>query len=376
VTDQAAWSHLLHTTSIALGFSREPTKASFNSAHVLALAERHGVTPLIASSPKALGRFSQQATKKFQVRAAEAATASLAQLGQLSEILGLFESRGIPAVSFKGPALSTLAYGDPARRASVDIDILVPRSQVARCVVMMAESGYEGPGLLPARLDDQIRVGREFKFVGPDRAMVEIQWAFAPSQDALRLTPGGLQRQWLAVGGLQIPTFEAPDLLVALCVHAARERWWRVLWTADVAALMAKPDMNWDRVAQLSDDTGVARITQIGLSLARRLLGAPLPGFLDRWMRKDSEVPVWVDRLCGDVAPTPPVEGGSLEGTLIGLHDRRIDDARSAARWIFTPTEADFRAVQLPDRLSRAYAMVRPMRLAGNLRRRPAGPQA
>jgi hypothetical protein len=355
---------------VAIGFDPPRSKAPFNSARVLALAERHGMAPLIASSPNAVKRFSKQAAKKLATLAAEAARTSLSQLGQLNEILTLFESHGIPAVSFKGPALAALAYGDPGRRASVDIDILVPRSQVRRCVEVMTGAGYEGPGLLPARLDDQIRVGREFKFVAPDRELVEIQWAFAPRQDALRLTPGLLRLQRLAVGGLQIPTVAAPDLLIALCLHAGRERWWRLIWTADVAALASRADMDWDRVAQLSDDTGVARITQIGLSLACRLLGASIPGYLDRWMRRDPDVALWVDRFCKGGVPAPPAHGGAFADTLVGLHDRRIDDAKSAARWVLTPTDGDFRAVQLPARLSAAYAMVRPVRLAGSLRRR------
>jgi hypothetical protein len=59
---------------------------------------------------------------------------ALVLASELSRILNGFESCGIPAYPFKGPALSVILYGDPARRQSKDLDILVPKEKVRKAI--------------------------------------------------------------------------------------------------------------------------------------------------------------------------------------------------------------------------------------------------
>ena len=51
---------------------------------------------------------------------------------ELVRVLKLLADAGIPTIPLKGVTLAQSLYGDPALRACVDLDILVPRSMVAR----------------------------------------------------------------------------------------------------------------------------------------------------------------------------------------------------------------------------------------------------
>jgi hypothetical protein len=53
---------------------------------------------------------------------------------ELSRILQAFESSGIPAYPFKGPALSVMLCGDPARSSRKDLDFLVPKEKLRRAM--------------------------------------------------------------------------------------------------------------------------------------------------------------------------------------------------------------------------------------------------
>lgn len=52
---------------------------------------------------------------------------------------------GICSAPLKGPALSELLYGDPGRRASSDIDLLVPRERLSDAVSVVRGLGYRAP---------------------------------------------------------------------------------------------------------------------------------------------------------------------------------------------------------------------------------------
>ena len=365
---QAAWDDLCAAVHSCLDPSTSGswTEPAGPASSFLALADLHGVSPLLASGsiPPVSGL-----AEGLERRAAETAAVSLSQVRELDEILLELEATGVPAVSFKGPVLSLLAFGDLGRRPSLDIDIVVPRTGVPAAVDVLRGRGYHAPDLDQMDVDRQLAVGREIGFVSPSGRIVEVQWAFAPPHDRLGLHPSKLRIERVAVGGLELSTFAPADLLVALGVHAARERWWRLLWLADVAGLI-RSGVDWDRVTDVAERGWVARITKITLALTDRVLGVGAPSYLDRWIRSDPAVDAWVDRVmsAGGTLPQAPTAG-----TLLGLHDDRVADAAAAFRWLFTATGEDIRAVPLPRGLAPAYAVVRPLRLAAR-RFRGVGP--
>lgn len=55
------------------------------------------------------------------------------------------EAAGIPSVPLKGPRLSEALYGDPARRPSSDIDLLVAPENLLRAVDVVRGMGYQEP---------------------------------------------------------------------------------------------------------------------------------------------------------------------------------------------------------------------------------------
>jgi hypothetical protein len=60
-------------------------------------------------------------------------------------VTGALAAAGIRSTTLKGPALSEVLYGDPGRRPSSDIDLLIAREQLNDAVEVVRELGYEAP---------------------------------------------------------------------------------------------------------------------------------------------------------------------------------------------------------------------------------------
>src|SRR5258708_12933293 len=81
--------------------------------------------------------------------------------------------------------------------------------------------------------------------------------------------------------GREVPAPSLEDDLILICVHGAKHFWERLMWIADVAALISlrqAPDFN--RAIAVSREVGAERILRLGLRHALAVLGAKLPSEL------------------------------------------------------------------------------------------------
>jgi hypothetical protein len=62
-----------------------------------------------------------------------------------AQLMSLLAQAGIPSAALKGPLLAEAIYGDPGRRASSDIDLLVAPQQLRAAVHVVRRLGYEAP---------------------------------------------------------------------------------------------------------------------------------------------------------------------------------------------------------------------------------------
>src|SRR4029077_3292045 len=64
---------------------------------------------------------------------------------ELVRLMGLLETAGIPAVTFKGPVLAAMAYGSIELRQFSDLDILVRQTDLPRIAEILTAEGYRAP---------------------------------------------------------------------------------------------------------------------------------------------------------------------------------------------------------------------------------------
>ncbi len=114
------------------------------------LAELLGVRRLLTTlGPRILELAGGHASEEFEIGVAGALESGRRQGAFLqligARVMGALGDAGIRSTALKGPILSEALYGDPGRRLSSDIDLLVAPEQLYAAVDAVRELGYAAP---------------------------------------------------------------------------------------------------------------------------------------------------------------------------------------------------------------------------------------
>lgn len=247
---------------------------------VLASGRYHRVMPMLFD---ALRRVDAPEPIRAQVaREARVSTIrTMSQAAQAVRIGAAFDTAGIDWLTFKGPTLAVLAYGNVAAKSARDLDLLVPPERIRDCCAIMRDLGY-APAEASAGSDPALW-DRLFKDIAwrhaRDGTLVELHTRLFDTPDLL---PGiGLEspREAVSIGpGAALPTLARPELIVYLAVHGARTSWHRLKWIADLAALVTRTEPETIHAARArASAAGVSDIVDSALLLIEGLFATPFP---------------------------------------------------------------------------------------------------
>jgi hypothetical protein len=293
---------------------------------------------------------------------------SLRMTAELFRILDRFTSEGIGALVVKGPVLAVQAYGDPAMRSYGDLDLLVRQRDIRRATELMIAAGYAQAVSLSAI--DAGKIPGQYFFSRPDsNLLVEMH-----NDCTLRYFPRPLPLEEFFARQIRVPLDgrEAPALaveneLVLICIHGAKHFWERLMWIADVAALVTRQTgIDWERVADSAKAVGAERMLHTGLRLASDLLKAQLPERVQAMVQADVVAARLAKQTCKWLPAAGSVPPGLFERVVFRLRMRGglLSAPAYLLRLSFSPTEEDWQ--DSGDGLPRKFLdMVRrPLRLA------------
>jgi Uncharacterised nucleotidyltransferase len=103
------------------------------------------------------------------------------------------------------------------------------------------------------------------------------------------------------ISGQTVKTLCLEDLMLTLCVHAAKHGWVRLCWLRDIASVTELPGLDWDSVLASAKDLGILRIVGVSLVLAVRLLQVRIPDSVLRLIQADGMIPKLGDRIAVDI---------------------------------------------------------------------------
>lgn len=338
---------------------------------LLGLAETHGIVNQLAVRIRETAGVTVPAPFREQLLCLQRAQllSGLALIAEMTRVLERLASAGIQTLVLKGPALSLQAYGDATARQYGDIDILVRHRDISPATRVMVELGFD------AHVAPEIvaggKVPGEYFFSRPNtKVIVEVH-----TERTLRYFPNPLAVEELFArsvvvdfDGRKVPTLPAEDALVAMCTHGAKHFWERLMWIADVAAMVSRQrDLDWDAVQSIAKKLGAQRIVHAGLLLAMALLRAPLPTQVEKQARADAGAAALVSKV------SAWLPGG--DGASISLVGRAVFRAQMRgefwagigylARLSLSPTEDDWREGHEHKRSRYRDAVRRLLRLAG-----------
>ncbi len=330
----------------------------------------HRVVPLMGPALAADGPVPEAVRVQLLELQRQATRRMLALGGELVGVATAFQAAGIELVVLKGPALSELLYGDPWRRFSRDIDLMVRPEAEAAALDLLCTLGYGENGQLIARNTNAVSLYHQ-RFSFP----LELHVRFG---DDDRLLPCRLVRPFenvarVSIGGQHIPTLGPEAAVVYAVYHGTNHVWSLLYWLADMAAFQRSGVVDWPAALDLARRAGVERQLALAMVLVEDLIGVSLPAVLAREA-------ALIGRARRAARPLRAVIAGTGDGDDRAAFHRFgglryvVWDAlmyrRPAARWAALanraqPSERDRGWLRLPDWLGFLYYGVRLARVIG-----------
>jgi len=343
---------------------------------LLAQADEHSVLPLLATRLQELapGASPPEIQTKLQSWQRAHAVFTLTLSAELFQILERFAALDIEVLITKGPALSVRCYGDAGMRQYGDLDLIVRAKDIERATKAMIELGFELKiSLHTIRAN---KIPGEYVFTRRDKKLLiefhtERTFRYHPRPlDIERLFK---RRASVTIDGREVPALSLEDELVLISVHGAKHFWERLMWIADVAALVSSrqaPDFN--RAMAVARDVGAERILLLGLRLASDVLGAKLPAQLEASVRADRAVSKLAEQIQTRLPSREPRGMGILQRAAFRVRMRGglLSGAAYLLRLSLSPTEEDWTPGKEGNRPVFIDAISRPLRLAKKHSRR------
>jgi hypothetical protein len=341
-----------------------------NGRRLLDLAREHGVLGHLAAR---LGKLDGDAvppeTRQELLDGQRAQNfVTLRMTAELFRVLDQFASAGIGALVVKGPVLAVRAYGNPAMRSYGDVDLLVRQRDIRRATELMLVAGYHAAVSLAAI--DAGKIPGQYLFSRADsKLLVELH-----NDLTLRYFPRRLPLEtWferqvhLRVDSREVPAVSVEDELVLICVHGAKHLWERLMWIADVAALVSRQsNLDWERAAASARGVGAERMLHVGLGLSATLLKLRPPEHVWAKVRSDKvaasltrQILRWLP--AAGYAPPGLIERAAFR---LRMHGGLVSAPGYFMRLILSPTEEDWGTGAEENQRAFLEVLRRPFRLA------------
>ena len=345
-----------------------------NWEQFLHLADHHRVIPQVYGALSAFpDLLPANARAALRSRYQENAHKALWFTGELLRTISCFESAGIKALAHKGPVLAKTLYGDVTERQYNDLDILIRPEDVPKAKAVLVAAGHACyPELRKQEESAYVASGCGYVFHTPaGRNLLDLQWRIVPRFYSIDFDMADFldRAHEIIVGGHPVRTLCAEDLLLVLCVHAAKHVWTQLSWLCDIAKLVNSAQLDWNAIQREAQGMGIERIVHVNLLLAHKLLGMPLPSVIGERVIEDPSTTGLADEILPIIKRSAhfETESAAYFRLMLRLRERWQDRARFLSRLIFTPSVSEWNAVRLPKSLQPMYRVVRLWRLAKRL---------
>jgi hypothetical protein len=367
----AEWAVLLGCASPHPNVPRldELVRKPMDWSDLRALADEHGVLPLLAVRLRDLDDsiVPAEIRREFREWQRSQMVFSLSLTAELFRLLDRFAASGLEVLLTKGPVLAARCYGDPGGRQYTDLDLIVRGKDIRRATEMMIALGYEPK--VPLKAIEAKKLPGEYVFARRDTGLlVEFH-----TEHTFRYHPRPLpverlfeRRACVRFDGHDVPALSIEDELMLICIHGAKHFWTRLMWIADVAALVSRQEVDWDRAVAAGREVGAERMLRVGLRLAAGVIGVSLPPAVASEVQADRAA----ERVAAQITSRLPLADAAPFGLFgraafrMRMRGGYLRGAAYLLRLSLSPTEEDWVSGSEEKRSWLLDAVGRPFRLA------------
>jgi hypothetical protein len=182
--------------------------------------------------------------------AAAIAMQNLETTAECSTLLEAFEAAEVPLLFLKGTTLGALAYGNPALKSAIDVDLLIDPDHLLRAAALLRNSGYELIAPSKSPQDQLLRawhVGWKESVWARSSPRLQIDLHTRTTDNSRLIVSVGVHSPCQSVdigNGIRLPTLADEELFAYLAVHGASSAWFRLKWISDFAGFLHRRSAN------------------------------------------------------------------------------------------------------------------------------------
>lgn len=286
---------------------RELVAGDINWSYLKRVITRQGVEPLVYHVISQISHDLLPAEVKAEIQSYRrgATIRNTFAVEELCRVVQAIEAQDVPVLSIKGPVLATVAYGDVNLRRYTDLDLLIASRHLPGADECLRGHGYtpftkvQRLGSIRKAMYHVLSGQRPFR-KGGGTFNVDLHTQLMPPGLSYPTPFGALYDRSKPVALTpRRPTSRGPtshsrmsrdegadnivrrlsleDMLQVLCFHGVKNQWAALKYVWDIAALITARPPHWPAVIERANAAQAGRIVGMGLRLAHRVGGAPVP---------------------------------------------------------------------------------------------------
>jgi hypothetical protein len=370
-SNSAEWRVLLDCANpnVTLLSLRPEQASTIDWAKLLDLANDQGLLPLLTQklSHAEAGIIPIEAQQTLKSHFRDQTIFDLRMLAEMYRILDRFATQGIAVLATKGPALAQRCYGFSFARQYTDLDFVLRDADVLRATETLISLGYDAK--VPPRAIEANRPAGEYAFTQlSTKLLVELHTAktFRYYPRPISVEKLLSRKTVVRLGEQDVPALSIEDELLLISIHGAKHFWERLLWIADVAALITHNPIDWGRATAIAREVDALRMLHLSLLLAKNIAGARLPAAIQEDAESDLGAFSLAQQVTDRLAYVDDRPMGLVRRAFFRLkmRGRGLSACAYLLRLLFAPTEEDWLAGPDSEKQTAASAVERPLRLA------------
>ncbi len=273
---------------------REHVERSDALEEVAMLAYRHGVYSLFH---RAVLRYSPDLIDEEMNEALDYLDDGIkvkneGMTAELLRVISLLEAADIDVLSFKGPVLAQMLYGDIALRQYVDLDLLIKKEDIEKIETLLISEGYIAAlELTPVQKEVWKKTRHDLGFKHHEKGIkLEMHWALLDDDYPVSIALSDVWKypQKVRINEQNISTFSIEELFSYLCVHGSKHLWERLAWIKDIDVFIRTKEIEWESLIKKAESSRLETMIELGLSLSLLLFKTPLPREIEKRLEKNT----------------------------------------------------------------------------------------
>lgn len=334
------------------------------------LSTSHGVFPLVYHTLKEFQNIIPKDTfQKIKSINMDIVKQNMMMTSELLKVMKLLEENDIEAISFKGPVLAQMAYGDITLRQYVDLDILVDEKDVEQSIKMLLDNDYKN--ILPLEIIKNeicLDVIKDFAIENvKSGVLIELHWRLFEKRYLSNFDIFEHTNKKSILNGKKINTLSNEINLIYLCLHGSKHMWERIEWIYDIDRLLKNETYNWDKFISLSLMSNTKNAIFLGLYLSNSFFDTKIDDKIKYYVETEENIKLSYyvfNNMKNNIILKDEFKKNKLIFSFQKkLYNKEIDKIKFVLNSFFKISEEDCQTYYIDKRFSFIYIILRPYRL-------------